>query len=121
MKGDVNSRFLRDFHESSAHIDNAQGGSAHRKLHAGPRLVLYFLQGDSAGQAGDAVDIEIVFGYNRGDARNLLGGKRPAEKGDDPPFLAVGMHPLLVIFGIDLLDIDLQVHIVAFKEHILEN
>ncbi|MNR30223.1 hypothetical protein D3C85_1476670 [compost metagenome] len=95
--------------------------AAHRKLDAAFALVDGGIQADAPGQPIDMVDIEVIFGGNRADALQLLGGDLAGQQGHDMPRLALAVDPLLVIGLRHRRETHLLVQLVGREQDILEH
>ncbi|MNO91331.1 hypothetical protein D3C76_828720 [compost metagenome] len=67
------------------------------------------------------IDVQAIFGGDRADPLQLLGGHPPGQQGDDVPGLALAVDPLLVIVLGNRGETHLLVQLVAREQHVLEH
>jgi len=74
MKGNIYAGLLGDLHEIPPHGFYVGRGATDRELDTGPGgKIQSILQGNSAGEAGDVVNVEIIVGNDSGDPGDLEG------------------------------------------------
>ena len=79
------------------------------------------IQGNTARQPDNLINIERKTGNHRGDPCDMLGGKPPAEKGDNVPGLALLCHPMGITRLTDRLKPDLHPQPMELKKHFLQH
>lgn len=74
----------------------------------------------AAGEAIDAIDVEVVSGKQAGDGAEGGGGDGGAEDGDDETLLGLRADPGVIFFGADGGVADVDVKVVGFEEEVGE-
>ena len=121
LEGDVDVQFLGNAEELGPQRLRISRFATHGKLDATLALVGRSVQRHAPGQTIDVVDVQAVFGGDRADGLQLLGGHFARQQGDDVAFFALIADPLLVILFGHRREAHLLIQLVSREQDVLEH